>query len=123
MITGIIEDGLHPRVQLELAGAKSSENILMLVDTGFDLDVGLHFDFADRLGLEIYDFALFEYANGQSSEDLLCRARINWHGQWQDVDIVLTDDEEAALGTRLLEGCIMTMDFVHDTMVIEKPLP
>jgi hypothetical protein len=81
MITGMIEDGLYPRVQLEIAGAKNSENILLLVDTGFDVDVGLHFKFADRLGLEIYDFALFEYANGQSSEDLLCRGRINWYGQ------------------------------------------
>lgn len=122
MITGTIEDNLHPRVQLDISGAKSTENISLLVDTGFDVDVGLHFDFADRLGLEVYDFALFEYANGQSSEDLLCRGRINWHGHWQEIDIVLTDDEEAALGTSLLKGCLMTMDFIHNTLTIDKPI-
>jgi predicted aspartyl protease len=121
MIVGTIEHGLHPRVRLDIRGATDRITLPVLVDTGFDVDIGLHFDFADRLGLEIYDFALFEYANGQSSEDLLCRGQIEWHGQWQEVDIVLTADEEPALGTRLLNGCLMNMNFIQNTLTIHKP--
>lgn len=123
MIRGTIEDGLHPLVVLEIAGDKGSEKLAMLVDTGFDVDVALHFDFADRLGLEIYDTALFEYADGESQEELLCRARVYWHGEWQEVDVVLSGDEQPAIGTRLLNRCIMTMDFVFNTVTIDKPLP
>lgn len=46
MIIGEIEDGLHPRIFLEIAGSKGSETLSTLVDTGFDWDVGLHYDFA-----------------------------------------------------------------------------
>ncbi len=123
MIRGTIEDGLHPLVVLEITGDKGSEAFVMLVDTGFDVDVALHFSFADRLGLEIYDTALFEYANGESQEELLCRAQILWHGHWQEIDVVLSNDEQPAIGTRLLSGCMMTMDFVHNTLTIDKSLP
>lgn len=121
MIIGAIENSLHPRIQLEIAGPKSSENLSMLIDTGFDVDVALHFDFADRLGLDIHGLAEFEYANGKSQEELLCRAQVNWHDHWQEIEVVLSDDEEAAIGTRLLQGCIMTMNFIQNTLTIDKP--
>jgi len=123
MISGLIEDSLHPHILLEIAGRQDTANLLMLVDTGFDLDIGLHYDFADRLGLEIYDFAEIEYANGKSEKELVCHALVKWHGLWQDIDVVLSDDEEPALGTRLLQGCIMTMDFIQNTLTIDKPTP
>jgi predicted aspartyl protease len=123
VIIGTIEYGLHPRILLGIAGGKGTETLPMLVDTGFDLDVALHFDFADRLGLEIYDVALIEYANGRSEEELLCRGQVKWHDHWQEVDIVLTNDEEPAIGTHLLQGCVMTMDFIRNMLTIDKPLP
>ena len=121
MIAGKIEGGLYPRIVLEIAGTKGSATLSTLVDTGFDWDVGLHYDFADQLGLEIYDFAQFDYADGRSDEDLLCHAKVKWHGQWQEIDVALSADDEPAIGTRLLQGCIMTMDFIQNTVMIDKP--
>ncbi|MGH7595897.1 MAG: hypothetical protein ACREOI_06065 [bacterium] len=121
MIIGKIEDGLHPRISLDIAGTKGAEILSMLVDTGFDMDAALHYDFADQLGWEIYGVAEFDYANGQSDEELLCRAQVNWHGQWQEIDVVLSADEEPAIGTRLLKGCVMAMNFIEDTLTIDKP--
>lgn len=121
MIVGNINDGLHPRIVLEITGAKNSATLPMLVDTGFDVDVALHFDFADQLGLEIDDLALFEYANGQSQEDLISHVQVNWHGQWQEFEVVLSDDREPSIGTRLLKGCLLNMDFIHNIVTIDKP--
>jgi predicted aspartyl protease len=123
MITGNIEAGLHPLIALEIAGTQGSETLFTLVDTGFNWNIGLHYDFADRLGLEIYDFAKIEYANGQSEEELVCHGRVKWHEQWQEIDIVLSADEEPSLGTGLLNGCVMTMNFIENTLTIDKPLP
>lgn len=47
--------------------------------------------------------------------------QVKWHDLWQDIDVVLSDDEESAIGTRLLQGCIMTMDFIQNTLTIDKP--
>lgn len=121
MIEGIIEGGLHPLITLEVAGDVETEILSVLVDTGFDVDVALPFNSSDRLGLEIYDTALFEYANGECEEELLCRAQVNWHGQWKKVEVVLSNDEQPAIGTRLLNGCKMDMDFIANVLTINKP--
>lgn len=123
MITGVIEAGLHPLIALEVAGTRGSEILSTLVDTGFNWNVGLHYDFADRLRLEFYDFARIEYANGESEEELVCQGRVKWHEQWQDIDIVLSNDEEPSLGTALLKGCLLNMDFIDNVLTIDKPLP
>jgi predicted aspartyl protease len=123
MIIGNIENGLHPRISLEIAGDIGTVTLPMLVDTGFDMDVALYYDFADRLGLEIYQLAEFEYANGKSEDELVCHGQVKWHGQWQKIDVVLSADEEPAIGTRLLQGCVMMMDFIQNTLTIDKPLP
>jgi hypothetical protein len=60
---------------------------------------------------------------GKIDEELLCRAQVNWHGQWQEIDVVLSADEEPAIGTHLLKGCVMAMSFIEDTLTIDKPLP
>jgi predicted aspartyl protease len=36
MITGRIEDGLHPQIQLKVFGSEKVATFTMLVDTGFD---------------------------------------------------------------------------------------
>jgi hypothetical protein len=54
---------------------------------------------------------------------LLCRAKVNWHGHWQEIDVVLSNDEQPAVGTRLLNACVLTMDFVHNTVTINKTIP
>ena len=50
MITGTIEHGLHPYVFLKITGSKSSQAFEMLVNTGFDMDIGLHLNLVDQLG-------------------------------------------------------------------------
>lgn len=122
MIAGIIEGDLHPLIALEAEGTKGSEILAALVDTGFNWNVGLHYDFVDRLGLEIYDFARIEYANGESEEELVCQGRVKWHEHWQEIDIVLSNDEEPSLGTALLKGCLLNMNFIDNTLTIDKPL-
>jgi len=53
-------------------------------------------------------------------EDLICRAKVNWHGNWQDIDVALSADDESAIGTRLLKGCVMNMDFIQNILTIDK---
>jgi len=121
MITGAIESGLYPRIPVDIVASAGNFKMKMLVDTGFDSDLAMHYDDADRLGLELKGYVEVEYASGEKEEEIYCRGKIDWFGTIKDVRIILSNDEESALGTRLLKGCVMTMNFIANTLTIDKP--
>ncbi|MFQ5632892.1 MAG: hypothetical protein ACE5I1_29335 [bacterium] len=122
MITGNIEDRVYPRVLITVITPVGNIVKKMLVDTGFDGDVAMHYDDADRYVLNLEDSIEIEYASGEVIEELYCRGEIFWLGEAKKVKIILSNDEEPAIGTRLLNGCVMTMDFIENTLSIEKPV-
>ena len=121
MIKGKIENGLHPKIWMEAAGNITSQKFHALVDTGFDFDIALHHSELTKLGLEIASFRLVDYADGEQRSEPVCPARMLWHGKWKKIKIVLSHDEEPAIGTRLLQGSVVTMDFVKNKLAIAEP--
>lgn len=122
MIKGKIENGLHPKVRAELAGKSAFKKFLTLIDTGFDLSVALHHEEAALLGLKIKKYVWINYADGERVYEPICPARILWHGKWKNVEVILSNDEEPAIGTGLLQGPVVTMDFVKNKLAIEEPI-
>jgi predicted aspartyl protease len=118
MVKGKIENGLHPKIRVEVGGKTSSKKFLALVDTGFDLEVALHRDEASKLGLEPRNFVWVDYADGERLHEPACPL---WHGKWRDIEVILSNDEEPAIGTGLLQGSVVTMDFVKNRLTIEEP--
>lgn len=121
MIKGKIENGLHPKVRAEVAGKFASKKFFALVDTGFDLDIALHHRETTELGLEPDSFLWVRYANGARVKEPICDARVLWHDKWKTIKIVLSNDDEPAIGTRLLQGSVVTMDFVKNKLAIAEP--
>ncbi|MDZ7291361.1 MAG: hypothetical protein ONB44_25070 [candidate division KSB1 bacterium] len=120
MIHGAIENGLHPRLLITLESQAGPIEFKALFDSGFDGQVALSYFAADRLRLEIVRVVEVTYANGQKDEEIVCRGEISWHDELRAVEIVLSDDDEPAIGTGLLEGCLVMMNFVNDTFSIDK---
>jgi predicted aspartyl protease len=121
MIKGKIENGLHPKIQIEVTGKNASKKFVALVDTGFDLEVAIHIDEASKLGLKANKFVWIRYADGERLHEPLSTARVLWHGKWRTIKIVLSKDEEPAIGTGLLQGSIATLDFVKNKLTIGEP--
>ena len=121
MMIGFVENGIHPRLMLALVTAAEQVDLKTLVDSGFDGQLALHYDAADRYHLEPIKITEVTYANGQKAKELVCLGNVLWHDQLRRVQIVLSHDEEPAIGTRLLKGSIMTMNFVENTLVISLP--
>jgi predicted aspartyl protease len=121
MIKGKIENGLHPKVRVEVAGKIAFKKFSALVDTGFDLDVALHHNEAAKLGLKADDFVWVRYANGKRTKEPYGLGRVLWHGKWKEVEVVLSNDDEPAVGTGLLQGSVATLDFVKNRLVIAEP--
>jgi len=121
MIQGGIEDGLYPRLTITLNSQSEPLKIKALLDSGFDGQVALPYVAADRFQLEAVRLADVTYANGEKTEEIICHGEILWHDEPRAIEIVLSDDEEPAIGTGMLEGCIVTMDFISDILTISKP--
>ena len=121
MIHGLIDNGLHPRLLITLQTQDGEINVRALLDSGFDGQVALPYIVADHRQFEVVRLAEVTYANGQKAEEIVCRGNILWHNQHCSVEILLSDDEEPAIGTGLLKGCIVTMNFIHDSLSIAKP--
>ncbi|MDZ7290213.1 MAG: hypothetical protein ONB44_13015 [candidate division KSB1 bacterium] len=120
MIKGKIENGLHPRVSVEVAGHIASKKFLALIDTGFDLDLALHHEETVKLGLKSHKYIWVTYANGERILEPLCRTRVLWHGKWKTIKVVLSNDKEPAIGTHLLQGSVVTMNFGKNTLTIKE---
>ncbi len=121
MIQGTIENGLHPRVRLKLESPIGPLDFKALFDSGFDGQVALPYLAADRLHLELARFVEVTYANGQSVEEVVCHGVLHWHDKQRAVEIILSDDDEPAIGTDIMHGCLVTMDFIKNDLRIEQP--
>jgi len=121
MMQGIIENGRHPRLRVMLASPTTTIDFKALFDSGFDGEVALPYFVADQLRLEIVRFAEVTYANGQKIEEIVCEGEIFWHEERRPVEIVLSEDDQPAIGTSLLQGCWVMMDFIYNTFNIDRP--
>jgi len=70
----------------------------------------------------LHPLIALEIAGTKGSETLstLVDTGFNWN---EEMDIVLSADDEPSIGTSLLNGCVMMMNFIENTLTIEKPLP
>jgi len=61
-----------------------------------------------------------DYANGESNDEPVCVARVFWHGKWKKIKISLSNDEEPAIGTLLMQDSIVTLNFGTNKLTIEE---
>ncbi len=123
MLIGTIEKSRYPRLIIAIVVQGKPINLKFLVDSGFDDEVALSYDQAELFGLEIQDYVKVTYASGEWEDELIAQGKVVWFGEECDVRVILSNDEQPAIGTGLLKNCVMTMNFRNDTLTIEKPIP
>jgi len=121
MLNGTIEKSQYPRLMLTLFARGNPLDLKFLVDSGFDDEVALSYNQADLFELEIQDYVKVTYASGEWEQELLAQGKVIWFGKEREVRIILSDAEEPAIGTTLLKGCVLTMNFIQDVLTIDKP--
>ncbi|NUO83008.1 hypothetical protein HUU05_23295 [candidate division KSB1 bacterium] len=120
MIQGTIENGLHSRLRLKLESPTGPLDFKALIDSGFDGQVALPYFAADKLRLELARFVEVTYANGQSVAEVVRHGVLHWHDKLRAGEVILSDDGEPAIGTDLMQGCVVTMDFIQNVLQIDK---
>jgi clan AA aspartic protease len=87
-----------------------------VLDTGFNDYLALPPQAVTALNLPLYSSGMIRLADGSKSLVPVHSARINWNDEQKSI-LVLATGNKPLLGTRLLQGLRLTIDFVPDGIV------
>lgn len=111
---------MTPRVEIEVIGAQGSVRLSALLDTGFDGEICLPTYLGVTLGLVVRGQYLMEYADGRQEFAPVYEGSVQFLGETRPAEIILTDGGEPMVGTGLLVGHTLFMDFDTGEIRIEK---
>ena len=123
MIQAYFDDLGNPKVKIAVGGSRMQVEVEALIDTGFNAYIILPSLIATRLGLELTSVTWVELADGSVIRNSVFSGHATFGGQSQEVEIMMTDSDEALIGTALLSNYKLTIDFVNRTVEITESQP
>ena len=102
---------MTPTATIEVFGTRQAVSLSAIVDTGFDGDLCLPTRHAVQLGLELIGERLVELADGTRKKELLFAGSVRFFGKTREVKLMLTNSEDALIGTRLMNHYPASIDF------------
>ncbi|MCS7191800.1 MAG: hypothetical protein NZ937_02300 [Armatimonadetes bacterium] len=96
--------------EIEVIGLRLSEKLTAIIDTGFDGAICLPISIAVTLGLELVGWEFVQYADGRIARELLFRGTVQFQDSIFEVNISLTESNEALIGLEMLRGYKMVLD-------------
>jgi clan AA aspartic protease len=120
MVTGFIDDAGHPKVELTVIGKRGEITLTPTIDTGFDGQLCLPTEVAIQLGLELIGRLFIELADGTRQRSLVFSGLVKIGATEEEVDIILTEADDSLVGTGLLQGRVVTLDFQRKRVEISE---
>lgn len=120
MIRGYFDDVGQPRIAVSIFGNRGELTIDAVIDTGFDGSLCLPLSLAIPLGLELHGRINYELADGTIKRELTFEATIRLGEAMNQVEISLTESEDALLGSELLDGYVLEIDYSNRTVEIRE---
>lgn len=120
MIEGYLDEAKRPTVKITLNGKTTTLALNAIIDTKFDGDLCLPIEVAVQLGLEPVEVIEIKKADEEIEKKLLFAGQLDWFREELDVDIILHNSSDVLLGTRPLKNCQVSIDFLENTVKIDK---
>lgn len=102
---------MTPTAKAEVIGSRKTIAITAIVDTGFDGHVCLPTRLAVQLGLELVGDISVELADGTLKKELVFAGAVRFFGVTREVRILLTNSEDALLGTSLFNHYPISIEY------------
>ncbi len=118
-VEGKVNSALEACVKLSLA---SGEEIEVVIDTGFNGDLALPQELVQDLSLPFITQTECTLAGDITHKADVAAAHIEWLGEIHEVRVIVMP-AGFLLGTQLLEGTRLTIDYDERTVLIEKKSP
>ncbi len=117
---GYINDSLVPKIRdIFLVGKSELIPIEPVLDTGFNDEFTLPRLLFDRCKLEYFGKEEYILADGRTVEENVFIGELIIDNKRKSVFISITDDNEALIGTRLLDKKIIILNFKDYSISIE----
>ena len=120
-MNGFVDDNLRALVPVQVAASAEYEpqEILAWVDTAFNGSLVIPRATVDEIGLTPESSAEATLADGNTVELETYGCFIEWFGSIYETQIVVNDSEFPLVGTMLLAGRRLQVDYDQRTVVIE----
>jgi len=111
--TGRVTAAREAILRLRLAAGEAVE---CLVDTGFSGALVLPQSLVTRLGIPVAGQEVFEMVGGRQFVAGVALAEVEWLGATRTVRVIVSED--TLLGTELLDGTNLVIDYLAHTVTI-----
>ena len=96
----------------------AGESVECVIDTGFSGHLVLPRTLISRFGLPVIGREVFEMVAGHLLTADLAQADVTWLGRTRTIEVVVSEGEDALLGTALLDGTKLTIDYISYTVSV-----
>ena len=113
MMRGNVNSAKHPMILLKLSGLDGrSETVAALIDTGYDGNLTVTPEIAEKLAFPFREMRSFELGSGQIKDFPIHDARIEWDGKIIDSLSTIVTEGGVLIGMSLLEGYTLFIDAI-----------
>jgi clan AA aspartic protease len=112
---------MTPTARIEAIGNRQTLALTAIVDTGFDGYLCLPIRLAVQLGLELIGEQLIELADGTQRNELVFAGSVRFFADTREVPIMLTESEDALIGTSLLNHYQLAIEFPGGQIKVRTP--
>jgi clan AA aspartic protease len=106
------------REALVLVRFREGAVIECVVDTGFDGGLMLPRAFVAHIQIPIIGELTFEMAGGATMSAEVGLTDIDWLGALREVEVIVSEGDDALIGTELLVATTLVIDYSSDTLAI-----
>ncbi|MGQ9628238.1 MAG: hypothetical protein ACUVV0_15210 [Anaerolineae bacterium] len=115
---GYVDQNGQCWVEITVAGQWQEIAIKAILDTGFNGWVCLPTPIAVQLGLTLFGVQTLELADGTNKKQLTFIGEVIFGDRQEWTEIILTESQEALVGTSMLLDRVLTIDFSEKTLEI-----
>jgi clan AA aspartic protease len=126
MVQGWLREDGQAVVELEVVRQDGSKRAVpAIIDTGFNGQVSLARRVIDELNPPLtYEVTVeVELASGTVIEEDVYSGTIRFDGQEQTAEIIVTDSGDTLIGTGLLTGKVLLINFVTRGVILKAHVP
>jgi clan AA aspartic protease len=111
---------MTPRIEITVQGRYRSVQIPAIIDTGFEGELSLPMDVAQWIGAIVAGWGAMRLADGSEKRLPTARCEVELLGKRTTVEAYVTDTFEPLIGTELLDGCQLIVDFDSGAVQISR---
>jgi clan AA aspartic protease len=118
-VVGNVNEALEARITIRIIGGpQGALDVECIIDTGFSGALVLPSSIVELLELPIVGHEIINMVGEAEDSADIALAQVEWFGEVRREDVIVKED--SLIGTALLKGTSLAIDYVNLTLSIDK---